>query len=120
MHFGPFIKGATRDRGAWIITCWGGDIVRLAQSGHDLSDGCSDSIAASSLLRDVGATLMDINLEVGSLALNVAFSTGTRLRVQIDPAFDGDSWLVSLPNRSTLSFGPKRQWSLEWDASTAP
>ena len=119
LHVGSMIEGRRGQRGAWIITCWGGDLLRLPAPSDEASSGAWGEATAQSLEAEVGAALKDAVLDVASLSLELALSTGTHLRLQIDPSFDGDSWMVALPNRSTLGFGRQRRWSLESDASTA-
>jgi hypothetical protein len=111
LHLGAMVPGRRRDRGTWIVTAWGADLlmndVRL--------DHESDAI--TTLLPEVqqltGQRVREASLELRTGELQLTFDGGNTVRLVPDSGFDGDAWTLSLLDGRTLCVSSRGDWSVK-------
>ena len=116
VHFGAPIRSASgKERGAWIVTGWGCDLV--VQTRQESTDSRIDGREPTRerLNTLVGLKLEIISLERESLSLLLQFESDTQISLISDPDFEGDSWMLSLPTHETLAASADGSWLLEND-----
>ncbi|HKO18697.1 MAG TPA: hypothetical protein VJU82_07405 [Acidobacteriaceae bacterium] len=113
LHFGDRIQGRRWPRGSWVITCWGGDLVLTQGAQVTESRQAAPAEVYAAAEREIGAAIASVRLDADSLALELAMSSGTTVRIELDASCEGEAWAISLPSRQTLAVNSDRTWSLE-------
>lgn len=115
LHFGAMMPGRHRERGKWIVTSWGSDLLLHADE-HELDstqESAEDVVRA--LVQSVGAHVTIARVEAESLQLRLILSDGVDITLSVDEAYDGDAWALSLPSGETAVVHRGSRWSLQAD-----
>lgn len=99
-HIGPMIAGRRRDRGTWVVTAWGADLL-VNDVPLEL-----ETETATTLHPEVeqlkGQRVLSASVEADTRELRLTFEQGSSLRLSPDGSFNGDAWNLSLPDGRTL------------------
>jgi hypothetical protein len=111
LHIGAMVPGRRRDRGTWIVTAWGADL--LMNDVH--LDPESDAITTlhPEVQQLTGQRVREALLEPRTGELLLTFDGGNTVRLVPDSGFDGDAWTLSLPDGKTLCVSSGGDWSVK-------
>lgn len=111
LHIGPMVPGRRRDRGTWVVTAWGADLlINDVPLDHE-----SDAVVTlhPEVQKLIGQRVLDASLETSTRELQLTFAGGNRVRLSPDSDFDGDAWTLSLPDARTLCVSSNGDWSVK-------
>ncbi len=111
LHIGPMVPGRRRDRGTWVVTAWGADLL----INDVLLDHESDVVTTlhPEVQQLTGQRVLDASLETSTRELQLTFAGGNKVRLSPDSTFDGDAWTLSLPDARTLCVSSNGDWSVK-------
>jgi hypothetical protein len=100
IHIGPMVSGRRRDRGTWVVTAWGADLLM----NDVLLDHDSETVTTlhPGVQQLNGQRVLSASLDADSRELKLTFEGGSSVRLSPDSSFDGDAWTLSLPDGRTL------------------
>lgn len=100
------------DRGEWVLSTWGCDVVGSQGSHVVVDSGRHDFKAVKDFVSQfVDSKVKDLTLNPADLSLTITFSNATRLELRTDRTDpELDQWFIELPTRCSVGVSASGRW----------